>query len=286
VTSDIDVLEERIRQTFHEVAASSVVVGATHGEAVRYSKPDGGAFPWQWRVTSIAFVSAVVVAAIVLVFAAGPFSAKNHSVPVSGTNTPEARFEAAFSRTRNLKSYKLTAASSPLYFTLYDNGKTETISSGTVEELTSGTQAFIPVSTLPIGPRCVIHAKFLSTGGFSGMEIEFTSLPGHDPSHSVVHEVGDTYVVTSPGEGTATYTVRNGFIVKIVTPPSKIQRLTNPSVTFELSKLNQPMNVVLPKPSEVEPLLNALTAPGCSTNRASIQRTSRGEVSIGAEATS
>ena len=87
MTSGADVIEERLRQTLHEVATSSVVAGATHHETVPYSSPNGGAFPWQFRATSIAFVLALVIAAIVLVFAVGPFRAKNHSVPVSVVNT-------------------------------------------------------------------------------------------------------------------------------------------------------------------------------------------------------
>jgi hypothetical protein len=269
VTSDIDVLEERLRQTFHEVATSSVVAEARHHETVRYSKPNGGTFPWQLRVTSIAFVLVLVVAVIVLVFALGPFRAKNHSVPVSGINTPEARFEAAFNRTRDLKNYELTRVGSPSLSTLYDKGNSETISGGSIQDLTSGTQEYIPLSAFPspaLGPRCVIHAKFLSTGGFFGLKVAFTSLPGHDPSHSVVHQMGDTYVVTSPGEGTATYTIRNGFIVKIATPPSRGQSgVMGPSSTIELSELNQSMKIELPKPSEVEPILKAALGPGCST---------------------
>jgi hypothetical protein len=269
VTNDADVLEERLRQTFHEVATSSVVAGATQYEKVSYSEPNRGSLPWQLRLTSIGFALALVIAAIVLVFAVGPFKAKHHSVPVSGINTPEARFEAAFTRTRNLKSYELNDVTLAPLVTLYDRGKTETISGGGIEDLTSGNQEYIPVSALPrtsIGPRCVIHAKFLSTGGFDGVQIPFASLPGHDPRHSLVHEVGDTYVVTSPGEGTATYTIRNGFIVKVVTPRSRVQRMTDPSATLELSRFNQPMNIQLPKPGEVEPLLKALTAPGCLQN--------------------
>jgi len=271
VTSDVDVLEERLRQTFHEVATSSVVAGATHHETLRYSKPNGGTFPWQLRVTSIAFVLVLVVGAIVLVFTVGPFKATNPSVPVSGINTPEARFEAAFNRTRDLKSYELSDVGSPTLVTLYDGDKTETISGGRIEEITSGTQQYIPVSAFPkssIGPRCVIHAKYLSSGGFFGARIDFASLPGDDPSHSVVHEVGDTDIVTSPGKGTATYTIENGFVVKVIAPPSRTQRpgVTVPSYTLELSKLNQPMNIELPRPSEVEPELKALTTPGCLHN--------------------
>jgi hypothetical protein len=271
VTNNPDVLEERLRQTFHEVATSSVVAVATHHEGVPYSELNRGALPWQLRLASIGFALTLVIAAIVLVFAVGPFKAKHHSVPVSGINTPEARFEAAFSRTRNLKSYELTDLLSPPLVTLYNGDKTETISGGRVQNLTSGTEEYIPLSAFPpssIGPRCVIHAKFLSTGGFAGAAIPFTSLPGHDPSHSVVHQVGDTYVVTSPREGTATYTMRNGFIVKVIAPPSPTQKagFTAPSYTLELSKLNQPMNIQLPNPSEVEPELKALTAPGCLHN--------------------
>lgn len=268
--TDHDLLEERLRQTFTEVAESPLALNTSVERRTVGFRPATG-FPRRMRIASIAFVLAVSIAVIVLVFAAGPFSAKGHSQPASGgSSSPKAQLEAAVSRTLHENSYTMSLGSGVSIF--YDRNATEELENEKVIDISIGNESYVVGSLFNTSGRrvgfptdCVVTSKYLEESGAS-VYLNALTLVARDLKKATVDRDGTTFVVTLPKKtSSVVLTVENGLVTEISGPNggSPATKASTAPMIVRLSDFNNhPSKLVVPRANQVESFASLMRA-GC-----------------------
>ncbi len=215
--SDLDVIEQRLRQTFRAVADLPVGPVVTEGGASAIHR-SATRFPRHLRVVSIAFVAFVAVAVVALVIAYGPLGSKSSREPASpGSGLAKSRLQAAVDATFDASGYVSTTNTDPAEVVVTNAPDlTERIESGLVSEIDVGNTEYIASWSFALrsgyhfGPNhCGPHARYIEMTAQGSASASY-SFDGDD-----VVEHGGTFTVSRHGAVTETFVVQSGYMVEV-----------------------------------------------------------------------
>jgi hypothetical protein len=263
--SDLDLIEQRLRQTFRAVADLPVASVGTEATAGAIDRPSTR-FPRHLRVVSIAFVAVVAVAVLALVIAYGPLGSKSSRQPASpGVGIAKSKLQAAINATFDASSYESTTNTDPGEVIVTNAPDlTETIESGLVSEIDVGNTEYIASWSFALksgyhfGPdHCGPHARYIemTAEGFASASysLQGTEVVEHSGTFTVSRDgtvtemfvvksdyvVGVSRIFESLGETLVTSYSDIGHAPKILVPPSS-EFVANPHVFYKGCPLNIP----------------------------------------------
>ncbi|MGO9342303.1 MAG: hypothetical protein ACLP6E_07255 [Acidimicrobiales bacterium] len=247
--SDLDLIEQRLRQTFRAVAELPVAsIGTEAGVSAIQSS--ASRFPRHLRVVSLAFVAVVAIAVLALVIAYGPLRSKSSNEPASpGSGIAKSKLQAAINATFDASGYVSTTNTDPSEVIVTNAPDLiETIDSGLVSDIDVGNTEYIASWSFALksgyhfGPNhCGPHDRYIKMTA-EGFATASYSLQGTDV---VAH--GDVFTVSREGTVTETFVVRSGYVVQITqTFPS-----AGKAFVTSFSEIGHAPKIVVPPSSEV-----------------------------------